>query len=112
MPAPKGTSPPAAGKGRPKGAGNKVSGELKAMILGALDKSGGEQYFVEQASKHPVAFMTLIGKILPLQLSGEGGGPVLIGGDLAERLARARERVAAARETDQQRIDEKPDGRA
>jgi hypothetical protein len=64
------------------------------MILRALDKSGGEQYFVEQASKNPAAFMTLIGKILPLQLSGEDGGPVMIGGGFAERLVRARERVA------------------
>ena len=47
--------------------------------------------------------MTLIGKILPLQLSGEGGGPVLIGDDFAARLARARGRAAAAREMDQQR---------
>jgi hypothetical protein len=53
MPAPKGTRPPAAGRGRPKGAGNKVSGELKAMILGTLDKSGGEQYFVEREAQWP-----------------------------------------------------------
>jgi hypothetical protein len=78
MAAPKGTRPPAAGKGRPRGARNKVSRELKEMILSALDKAGGEQYFVEQASKNPVAFMTLLGKVLPLQVSGEGGGPVLI----------------------------------
>jgi hypothetical protein len=78
MAAPKGTRPPAAGKGRPKGARNKVSRELKEMILAALDKAGGEQYFVEQASKNPVAFMTLLGKVLPLQVSGEAAGPVLI----------------------------------
>jgi hypothetical protein len=78
MPAPKGTRPPAAGKGRPRGARNKISRELKEMILAALDKAGGEQYFVEQANTNPVAFLTLIGKVLPLQVSGEGGGPVLI----------------------------------
>ena len=61
MAAPKGTRPPAAGKGRPRGARNKVSRELKEMILAALDKAGGEQYFVEQTSKNPVAFLTLIG---------------------------------------------------
>jgi hypothetical protein len=51
---------------------------LKDMILQALDDAGGQQYLVEQASKNPVAFMTLLGKVLPLQVSGEGGGPVLI----------------------------------
>jgi hypothetical protein len=64
MAAPKGTRPPAAGKGRPKGARNKVSRALKEMILAALDKAGGEQCFGEQASKNPVAFMTLLGKVL------------------------------------------------
>jgi hypothetical protein len=70
------------------------------MILGALDKSGGERYFVEQASKNPAAFMTLIGKILPFQLSGEDGGPVMIGGGFAERLIQARERVSRLQSSD------------
>jgi hypothetical protein len=51
---------------------------LKDNFLGALDAAGGQQYLVEQASKNPVAFMTLLGKVLPLQVSGEDGGPVLI----------------------------------
>ena len=78
MAAPKGTRPPAAGKGRPKGARNKKTRALKDMILQALDDAGGQQYLAEQASKNPVAFMTLLGKVLPLQVSGEGGGPVRI----------------------------------
>jgi hypothetical protein len=77
MPAPKGTRPPAAGRGRPKGAHNKVSADVKAMILGALEKCG-EQYFIEQASKNPAAFMALVGKVLPLQVSGEDRGPIKI----------------------------------
>jgi hypothetical protein len=40
MPAPKGTRPPAAGKGRPKGARNKLTREVKEMILGALNAMG------------------------------------------------------------------------
>lgn len=76
MPALKGTRPPAAGKGRPKGARNKMTRALKDMILGALDKAGGEQYLVEQASRNPAAFMTLLGKVLPMQVSGEDSGPI------------------------------------
>ena len=41
MAAPKGTRPPAAGKGRPKGARNKMTRALKDMILQALDDAGG-----------------------------------------------------------------------
>jgi hypothetical protein len=78
MAAPKGTRPPAAGKGRPKGARNKVSRELKEMILQALDDAGGHQYLVEQASKNPVAFMTLLGKVLPLQVTGDPTEPLVI----------------------------------
>jgi hypothetical protein len=38
------------------------------MILGALDDAGGQDYLVEQARENPVAFMTLIGKVLPLHV--------------------------------------------
>ena len=64
------------GAGRKKGVPNKITSDLKAMILGALEKAGGERYLLEQAKKNPTAFMTLVGKTLPLQHTGEGGGPV------------------------------------
>jgi hypothetical protein len=70
MPAPKGTRPPAAGKGRPKGARNKLTRDVKEMILGALNAKGGQKWLEEQAEANPVAFMTLLGKILPMQLTG------------------------------------------
>jgi hypothetical protein len=54
--------------GRQKGAVNKVTAELKDLILGALDESGGKSYLVEQASQNPVAFMALIGRVLPLTI--------------------------------------------
>ena len=76
--APKGTRPPAAGKGRPKGARNKMTRALKDMILQALDDAGGQQYLVEQAHKNPAAFMTLLGKVLPLQVSGAPGGDAIV----------------------------------
>lgn len=68
--------PPAAGIGRQKGVPNKLTKALKDMILGALDDAGGQKYLAEQAERNPAAFMTLVGKVLPLQVTGEGGGPV------------------------------------
>lgn len=69
--------PPAAGKGRKKGTPNKITGQLKDMILGALDKAGGIDYLHDQAEKNPGAFMTLVGKVLPLQVGQAPGlGPV------------------------------------
>jgi len=62
--------------GRQKGTPNKITKALKDMVLGALDDAGGQSYLAQQAAENPAAFMTLVGKVLPLQVTGEGGGPV------------------------------------
>jgi hypothetical protein len=41
--------PPNAGKGRPKGVPNKVTADVKAMILTALSDAGGSAYLLAQA---------------------------------------------------------------
>jgi hypothetical protein len=69
MPAPKGTRPPAAGKGRPKGAPNKLTCDIREMISAALNKAGGISYLVKQAESNPTAFLTLVGKIIPAQIN-------------------------------------------
>jgi len=63
--------PPAAGKGRKPGSKNKIPSELKEMILKALDSAGGVDYLTTQAEKNPTAFLTLLSKIIPAQISGE-----------------------------------------
>jgi hypothetical protein len=62
--------------GRQKGSLNKNTRELKEMILQALDESGGVEYLKQTAVDNPSAFLTLIGKVLPLQVTGENGGPL------------------------------------
>lgn len=62
--------------GRKKGSKNKITRDLKEMVLGALDKAGGQEYLVAQAEKNPTAFLTLIGKILPMQIGGDAGNPI------------------------------------
>lgn len=64
--------------GRQKGSLNKTTRELKEMIIQALDESGGVEYLKQTAIEHPTAFMTLIGKVLPLQVSGTDGGPLVV----------------------------------
>ena len=44
----------------------------------ALSEAGGEQYLARQANENPSAFMTLLGKVLPTQVTGHEGGPVKI----------------------------------
>lgn len=58
--------------GKPKGAENKLNKEVKQMILDALEGAGGVEYLKRQAEEKPVAFMTLVGKVLPLQVNGAG----------------------------------------
>jgi hypothetical protein len=73
-PAGKGGARP--GAGRPKGSIDKGNALIREMIAGALDRLGGEEYLVEVARSHPAAFCALIGKTMPLQVTGEGGGAI------------------------------------
>lgn len=61
---------------RRKGSVGQFNFDIKTMIINALEKVGGVNYLAKQAHENPVAFMGLIGKVLPLQLTGAGGGPL------------------------------------
>src|SRR5262252_4400810 len=84
------------GGGSRKGRPNKLTADLKTMILGALDKAGGEEYLMRQANENPSAFMTLLGKVLPLQLQGDKQNPLPISVSFEERRRQAVEAVRAA----------------
>jgi hypothetical protein len=60
------------GPGRPKGSVNKTTAAIKDMVTAALDKAGGADYLYTQALENPNAFLTLVGKVLPLQVTGPG----------------------------------------
>lgn len=62
------------GPGRPKGLQNAITVQLKNMILGALDDAGGQKYLRQQAIENPVAFMSLVGKVLPSTLNDQTAG--------------------------------------
>jgi hypothetical protein len=64
--------------GRVKGTPNKITKALKDMILQALEEKGGVEYLARQADENPTAFLTLVGKVLPLQLTGENGSPIQV----------------------------------
>lgn len=57
--------------GRVKGTPNKTTKELKDLIRGALDKVGGLDYLAKQADENPVAFMSLLGRILPAEIKAQ-----------------------------------------
>jgi len=65
--------------GRQKGTPNKVTRELREMVLEALDCAGGVKYLTERANdpRTASAFLSLVGKVLPMQITGSNGGPVI-----------------------------------
>ena len=68
--------------GRKKGTPNKFTAELKEMILQAAEQAGGEGgtvgYLKTQATANPGPFLSLLGKVLPLQVSGADGGAIVV----------------------------------
>lgn len=72
---------PGAGPGRPKGVPNKVTGALKEMILQALEGAhadGGIGYLTQQAKDNPTAFLSLVGKVLPMTIAGDSNAPLVV----------------------------------
>ena len=67
-----------AGPGRPKGIPNKNTMAIKDMILQALDGAGGVEYLIQRAQdpKTASAFLCLVGKVLPMAITGPDGGAV------------------------------------
>jgi hypothetical protein len=47
------------------------------MILGALEDAGGQGYLAEQAKKQPAAFLSLVGRVLPLQMKAGNSDPLM-----------------------------------
>lgn len=78
--------PPNAGKGRVKGVPNKTTKALKEAIIMAAEQVGedgkGKEglvgYLKRVATEDVKAFASLLGRVLPLQLAGDGDKPITI----------------------------------
>lgn len=71
------------GAGRPKGSQNKTTALLKDAILKAAEQAGGGKngltnYLKKQAKENPAPFLALLGKVLPMQVTGDDGGPLIV----------------------------------
>lgn len=66
--------------GRQKGTPNKTTALLKDAVLKAAENAGAEDglvgYLEKQATENPGPFLALLGKVLPMQVTGENGGPI------------------------------------
>jgi hypothetical protein len=63
-------------QGRPKGVTNKDTALIRDMIAQALDDAGGVEYLSSVARSHPGPFLALVGKVMPVQVTGANGGPI------------------------------------
>lgn len=91
--------PPAAGKGRKKGVPNKTTALLKDAILKAAEAAGNKvgndgivSYLTAQAEENPGPFMTLLGKVLPMQVSVDTPAEGTLAG-LMQRVAEQGRRI-------------------
>lgn len=68
--------------GRKKGTPNKTTALLKDAVLVAAGNAGKEEglvgYLTAQAVLNPGPFMALLGKVLPMQVTGEDGGGLVV----------------------------------
>lgn len=68
--------------GRAKGTPNKTTKILKDALLIAADKAGGREgmvgYLTKQARENPQSFLPLLGKVLPMQISGDRENPLSV----------------------------------
>jgi hypothetical protein len=60
--------------GRIAGTPNKTTAKVKEAILHAFETVGGASYLVKVAKEDPRTFCTLLGRILPAELSAEISG--------------------------------------
>ena len=59
---------------RPKGSKNKTTQQLRLMIEQALNNLGGVSYLMKCAETQPAAFLALLGKTLPKDVSLNANG--------------------------------------
>jgi hypothetical protein len=74
-----------AGKGRPKGSKNKFTRNIKDAVLQAFEEGpagttgeGGVEWLRKQMKSNPTAFLNMLGKLLPMQLTNEDDEPIKV----------------------------------
>jgi hypothetical protein len=91
------------GAGRRKGVRNRMTRDLKELILDSLEGIGGQQWLERLGRTEKKAFATLIGKLIPLQVHGMSGV------DPEDQARKVREKLAAIEATTESATTNTPD---
>lgn len=63
--------------GRKLGSQSKITTDVKDMVLTALSGVGGVDYLMDRARDQPKAFLALVGRIIPTQITGANGSDLI-----------------------------------
>jgi hypothetical protein len=63
-----------AGKGRPKGAKNRLSQAFKEATMLVFEEIGGTSAFADWARRHPTDFYKICARLIPHEVAGPGSG--------------------------------------
>ena len=64
--------------GRKKGTPNHITTDLKQAIINALDRLGGEEWFIRLGKRDAKSFANLIGRCIPTKLVGPDDGAIKV----------------------------------
>lgn len=80
--------------GRQKGTPNKITAALKEAVLQAAEDAGGKGgtvgYLTAQAKENPTAFLSLLGKVLPMQIGSDEDNPLKMVHEIKRTVVRPR----------------------
>ncbi len=61
--------------GRPRGAVNMVTSEVKKALYEAFERAGGQEYLVKIAQEQPAVFCRMLVKLIPSEVKIDPEGP-------------------------------------
>ena len=64
--------------GRPKGVPNKTSALARENIMAVFTRLDGTAGMARWAKENPTAFYQLYAKLLPVQITGDSGSPLIV----------------------------------
>ena len=76
--------------GRSAGTPNRLTVSVKEAILTALEDAGGSKYLLGVERENPQVFCALLGKLLPNEITGDKGNPLVIEIEQASKTLNAR----------------------
>ena len=75
--------------GRAKGTPNKITVDVREMVLAALKGVGGQAYLQAQARDNPNGFLALVAKTMPTKVIGDAENPVLLTVSVSKDISRS-----------------------